>query len=640
MKALRYIRTACVVIMLSSCSEYLDIVPDNVATLEYAFRDRVRAEQYLHTCYSYLPRIGFGNDPALVGDEIWSVSLNAWTYPNKGFDIMYGGNNVTNPILNFWGGTNGATNLWAGIHDCNVFLASVGDVHDLRDFERTRWTAEVKFLKAFYHFFLFQLYGPIPIVDENLPVSATPEQVAVYRKPVDEVVEYIVHLLDEAAADLPLTIDNEITEVGRITKAIALSVKAKVLVTAASPLFNGNTDYANMVDNQNVQLFPQEVDQSKWERARDACKAAIDICHQAGIGLYTFNNLSLGLSDSTKRVVQVSQIVADKWNKETIWGWESNVRIGTDGPNSFLTSWSIERFTLAYLDPSWRQELISSWTPTMKMVEMYYSRNGVPIEEDVSYDYNDRYDLTTVPESERYYMQPGYTTAKLHLFREPRFYGSIGVDGGWWFGLGRFNENAQWPIQSRFGQVAGMGLAGRYSETSFYIKKLHNYESVFSLTSLIEKRWNWPIFRLADLYLLYAEALNETLDAPNAEVYEYIDKIRERAGLQGVAESWTRYSRFPQKYQSKTGMRDIIHRERGIELAFERHRFYDVRRWKQSPAQFNGAGLAWNVRGATPEEFYRLLPLRYIQYNLRDIFWPIPQQELFINPNLVQNPGW
>src|SRR5690606_34952779 len=116
--------------------------------------------------------------------------------------------------------------------------------------------------------------------------------------------------------------------------------------------------------------------------------------------------------------------------------------------------------------------------------------------------------------------------------------------------------------------------------------------------------------------------------------------IRQRAGLRGVADSWSAYSRFPQKYQSKSGMRDIIRQERAIELAFERHRFFDVRRWKLAQSNFAGSGLAWNVRGGTPEEFYRLISLRFIEYNLRDVLWPIPQQELFINPNLVQNPGW
>ena len=79
--------------LLSSCDRYLDIIPDNIATLEYAFRDRVRAEQYLYTCYSYLPRHGTGDDPGLAGDEIASNPTRSGNFPNRGFDIMYQGNN-------------------------------------------------------------------------------------------------------------------------------------------------------------------------------------------------------------------------------------------------------------------------------------------------------------------------------------------------------------------------------------------------------------------------------------------------------------------------------------------------------------------------------------------------------------------
>ena len=81
----------------------------------------------------------------------------------------------------------------------------------------------MKFLKAYYHFYLFRLYGPIPIVDQNLPVSAGVDEVAVYRNTVDEVTDYIVKLLDEAAAVLPGIIENQTEEMGRITKPIALA---------------------------------------------------------------------------------------------------------------------------------------------------------------------------------------------------------------------------------------------------------------------------------------------------------------------------------------------------------------------------------------------------------------------------------
>jgi hypothetical protein len=109
-----------------------------------------------------------------------------------------------------------------------------------------------------------QLYGPIVLVKENLPLSATPEETKVYREPVDECVNYIVQLLDEAAVDLPLALPDPSTEQGRISKTIALGIKAKVLAWGASPLFNGNPDYAGWVENRGKQLISSTPDPKKW----------------------------------------------------------------------------------------------------------------------------------------------------------------------------------------------------------------------------------------------------------------------------------------------------------------------------------------------------------------------------------------
>lgn len=632
MKVLKFFYVLSLLLFFS-CDNYLDIVPDNVATLEYAFRDRVRAEKYLFTCYSYLPKHGTADDPGLAADEIWSNRQRSGNFPNRGFDLMYNGNDVNNPFLNFWDGSVGGTALWQGIRDCNIFLENVDHVRNLDDYDKARWKAEVKFLKAYYHYFLLGLYGPIPIVRENLPIASAADEVSAYREPTDEVFNYVIELIDEAVPDLPLVIDNRVAEIGRITKAIALSIKAKVLVTAASPLFNGNTDYTALVDNRGRQLFNNVPDPQKWTLALRACEDAIKVCHEAGLSLYHFTNNALGLSEETKQILTVSQVVTDKWNNETIWGWASN--------NQFHSSRYVEQFTIAPLAPDHR--VFSgggTWAPTMKMAELFYTENGVPIDEDINYPYNSRYEITTVPASEGYYMQPDYQTAVLHLHREPRFYGNIGVDGGWWYGLGRFKENEQWPIQSRLGSTSGKQGIERFSPTSFYLKKMYNYESVYSQTTYIEKRWNFPIFRLADLYLLYAETLNETLESPSADVYYYVNLIRSRAGLKSVEESWSSFSQFPQKYLSKSGMRDIIHRERNIELAFEGHRFWDMRRWKEAPQEFSKPVRGWNINGATPEEFYQVTILRSINYNVRDVFWPIRQSNLSVNTNLIQNLGW
>lgn len=619
----KYIIILVVLIFWISCDDFMDVIPDNVATIDNAFSDKERAEKYLFRCYAYIPQFGTKNEPGLQsGDENWyHVDVN--NYEQPGWDFMRFGNNVSTPIFDYWGGR------YQAIRDCDVFLSNIHKVLDLDDYEKKRWIAEVKFLKAFQHFYLLQMYGPIPIIRESLPISASSEEVAVYRDPVDDVVNYIVELINEAVPDLPLNIENDMTELGRITQPIALSIKAKVLVTAASPLFNGNKNYSQLIDNRGKQLFNQTYDPQKWVIAAEACKNAIDTCHLAGHELYYFLNPSMNLSEATQRVVQTGQIITDKWNVEHIWG------------KQFSFPYGIEPATLPRLHSDHSRIMYTMFGPTLKMAELFYTENGVPIEEDVTYDYDGRYNLTTVGTEKKFYLQPGYKTAKLHVNREPRFYGSLAVDGGWLLGIGRLKEDAQWPLKFMLGQMEG-GRIGmeRYSVTGFYIKKLAHYLATNVGQSWVAKPYDWPILRLADLYLLYAEALNESRENPNEEVYEYIDKVRFRAGLKGVAESWNTYSTFPEKYKTKEGMREIIQQERSIELMFEGHRFWDVRRWGLAVEYFSQPIQGWNINGDQSSDFYQKVTIDKIKYSLKNILWPIKEQDLLVNPNLIQNPGW
>jgi hypothetical protein len=628
-------------IIANSCGDYLDIVPDNVATLDYAFKDRVRAEQFLATCYSYMPRHGLTESPGRFDDFATTYSNIGWAGYQLGWTILRDGNNVNSPLINYWDGLQGGKNLWQGIRDCNIFIERIDEVRDLESYEKPVWAAEAKCLKAYYHFFLMQLYGPIPIIRENLPISATKDEVMVTRQPVDDVVEYIVELIDEATPDLPLKIENKISEQGRFTQAVALALKAKVLVTAASPLFNGNQDYQSFKDAEGRNLINPVEDPTKWERAMIACKNAIDTCHAAGHALFEFSDGSLHLSEQSRLIAQVGQIVSDKWNNEKIWGYSGQ---GCDaygrGVGSYNIGWYNDMYTMAALDPLHYGTRRGVYVPTLKAVEHFYTKNGVPIDEDITYDYDHRYDLTLTTEDDKLYVQPNVLTAQLHLDREPRFYGSIGFDKGWWYGVGRYNEEQQWPINAKAGEVSGPVGIERYSLTSFYIKKLSNFYGVYSQTSYIHKPWDWPLIRLADLYLLYAEALNETLSSPNQEVYQYVDMVRQRAGLNGVAESWSTYSKFPEKYTTKDGMREIIKHERGIELAFEEQRYWDLRRWGEAVQELNTTIQGWYYLGETDNDFYRVTSYVDMNYTRRDIFWPIRQYNLSVNTNLVQNPGW
>jgi hypothetical protein len=130
------------------------------------------------------------------------------------------------------------------------------------------------------------------------------------------------------------------------------------------------------------------------------------------------------------------------------------------------------------------------------------------------------------------------------------------------------------------------------------------------------------------------------VNGPTPEVHEYINKIRERAGLKTVQYSWDNYSKTPGKYTTKEGMREIIQQETMIELAFEGHRFWDLRRWKRALIEFRRGIEGWDIEQSDPNFFYRKKVLFNLQFTLKDYFWPIREETMVTNRNLVQNIGW
>lgn len=148
----------------------------------------------------------------------------------------------------------------------------------------------------------------------------------------------------------------------------------------------------------------------------------------------------------------------------------------------------------------------------------------------------------------------------------------------------------------------------------------------------------WKNIRLGNLYLLYAEALNES-GASKTDVLTWVDLIRERAGLEGVEESWDTYTNN-KKYETVDGRREIIQQERGIELAFEAQRFWDLRRWKLAYQEQNKPITGWNTQYSTNEDYYTEQLIYAQEFRIRNYFWPILDKELYSNKNLVQNYGW
>lgn len=636
----------CGILLLFTQCDYLDIVPDNVVEVGSLFENRDKALNALSTCYRYMPNYEkLHQSMSLAGDE-WVGRLDAEVadarWNTRGEKLMRGWNNSNDPILNYWAGGGGANSLYEGIRVCNIFLQNIDNVPDLTPNEIKDWIAQVKILKAYYHYYLIRLYGPIVIVDENLEPYSSVEEVRQERQSIDSCFNYVIGLIDEVLDEDDLAVERGTSYLGQIDQQIARAIKAEVLLTRASPLFNGNSEfYSNFKGKKGELLFPIKDDPEKWKDALDAIKEAIDFAESNGKKLYQYKGQPKFWDVENFETSEIIQYcynerfsIVDPWNDEIIWGYSGLDFTGEGGFAHATNMRSVAEPTT----PGYAWQWLGA---DYRMAEMFYSKNGVPIEEDRTYDYDNRLQLTTIPFDNYHkgYMQQGETTIKLHLDREPRFYAWLAVDRCIW----RTHDIAN-DVKMRYNEFPG----GRGSQhtTDFYwtgiaVKKLVHPESGTGDWPRVVK-YPYPIIRLSDLYLMYAEAYNEYY-GPHQEVYDALNKIRTRGGLKPVEDVWSNGEIVKNvgKHLTKEGLRDIIHKERSIELCFEGKRYFDVLRWKEANKYFTSPVKGWNTTGVDPEQFYILLTLQTrVWQTPRDYLMPIPLWDLDRNPNLVQNPGW
>jgi starch-binding outer membrane protein, SusD/RagB family len=625
----------CTLTLFQQCSKYLDVTPDNVATLNSSFSNANEAQAYLFGCYSNLQALADVRRNAgftASGEILFPIDMADKTTlggagGDNGFNLMRGLQNSLNPIHNFWDGYNMGVKLYESIRMCNTFLDNIHLPLDVQPYDRTRWTAEAKFLKAYYHYWLLRMYGPIPIADKAIPINAGSEEVRQYQQPLDSCFNYVVKTIDEAIVGLPPAIQNAAAEAGRITGAIALAVKAEVLATQASPLFNGNPDYAGFKGKNGENLFPAAYDPAKWERAAQACKAAIDAAVAVGAKPYEFRGQGniISMSETTKQLLTLQGAFVDGWNPEQVW---------TLNPHYGWQYMTMPRVTAEAAGNVFA--VYSNFSVPIAQSEIFYSRNGVPINEDISFDYVNRYQLQVGDEANKYYIKKDYTTVKGNFDREPRYYSSVAFDGSVWFGSGKTDDRDPNYVNAVNGYASPPDQT-RFNATGYWAKKLVHYQSVPGQNT-VWQTYPWTFIRLSGLWLLYAECLNEA--GAHGDALTWLDKVRTKAGLQGTLTSWAQHSRNPSKPTTKEGLRDIIHQERRIELAFEGQAGWDLRRWKELQNVLSRPFQGWTVFNKTVSGYYQLSTVYQPVFGLRDYLFPIQEYDLITNPNLVQTPYW
>jgi hypothetical protein len=584
----------------TSCKKYLDQVPDDRLTIDETFRTWNTASKFLANVYARIPDEFGQRNP---GDN---ENRGLWTGGCDEADFVWGFVQSNDVNIGNWDANSGFvrdywTNFYKGIRAASVFMQNADKITDRSQQQKEQYKAEARALRAMYYFYLMRIYGPVVLLGET--PTAVDTNLQIPRNSIDECVGYIAAELTTAASVLPAK-PGTAQDYGRITKGVALAFRANALMYAASPLYNGNAELGNMKNKDGKQLISQSYDVNKWKTAADAYKEFITQFVPGTYNLFKKNNSS-GVFDP---YLSCRDVILTDWNEEVIFA-------RTRGS---LNSRQYEMTPYHSGTPSGELKGSGGLGATQNMVDAFFMKNGRsitdPLSQYVSSGYSDFQAPNTTHTSSTY---------NQWVNREPRFYVNITYDGSTWLDTD-FGE-----IVTRLYNTGNSGRktgGGDYSPTGYIVRKAMGLG-----------RWDVNdrtviLIRLAEIYLSYAECLNEA--TPNdPDILKYLNLIRERAGvpLYGSSE-------LPAP-AGQGAMRDAIRKERRVELAFENSRFFDVRRWKVAEQTENGPMYGLNINADMPE-FLNVVSFETRVFNKRHYFFPLPSDDINNDKELVQNPGW
>ncbi|SEM03723.1 Starch-binding associating with outer membrane [Chitinophaga rupis] len=584
----------------TSCKKYLDQVPDDRLTIDETFRTWNTASKFLANVYARIPDEFGQRNP---GDN---ENRGLWTGGCDEADFVWGFVQSNDVNIGNWDANSGFvrdywTNFYKGIRAASVFIQNADKITDRSQQQKEQYKAEARALRAMYYFYLMRIYGPVVILGET--PTAVDTNLQIPRNSIDECVSYISAELTTAASVLPAK-PATAQDYGRITKGIALAFRANALMYAASPLYNGNAELASLKNKDGKQLISQSFDVNKWKTAADAYKEFITQFVPGTYNLFKKNNSS-GAFDP---YLSCRDVILTDWNEEVIF---ARTRGSLDSRQYELTPYHSGA-------PSGELKGSGGLGATQNMVDAFFMKNGRsitdPLSQYVSSGYSDFQAPNTTHTSSTY---------NQWVNREPRFYVNITYDGSTWLNTD-FGE-----IVTRLYNTGNSGRktgGGDYSPTGYIVRKAMGLG-----------RWNVNdrtliLIRLAEIYLSYAECLNEA--TPNdPDILKYLNLIRERAGIPLYGSS-----ELPAP-AGQAAMRDAIRKERRVELAFENNRFFDVRRWKIAEQTENGPMYGLNINADMPE-FLNVVSFETRVFNKRHYFFPLPSDDINNDKELVQNPGW
>lgn len=601
----------------AGCSKYLDKQPDDQLTLDMIFADRIRTEDWLAGIYQSVP------------SPMWGY------YKDQGFSIMGDDMTIPAPWQQFgWGNvyayTVGNFNPTSGwnpyywvelpkrIRSALILIdhIKVQPEKNMDDALVERMKNEARFMIAYYYSLMLEVYGPIPFAPgvqfEN---NASVEELMIPQSPIDDIVNWIDNELKDVSGKLPATYP--VTDWGHATSIMALAIRAKTLLLAASPLFNGNPDYKDVVNKNGQHLFSTNYDAGKWTRAAAAFKELLDAAHAAGHKLYYEYNDD-GTIDPFMSYYNMSLKRVSEGNTEILFGRPDN--------------WDLNWWQNHHLPTGIGGN--GGLGVTQELVDAFFMKNGLPITDPAS-GYSEK-GFSTAGEirNTKWKGAEGPTKVKgqvtmpgtfnMYCNREPRFYVSVIHNETW---LGVANRTANFYLGGTDG-----GPSFDAPQNGYEVRKRISLD-VYPREG---KNPYQPgiLYRLADAYLGYAEALNESSPG-HADILKYINLVRERAGVPPITGG------------SQDEIRQAIRRERRVEFNCEGIRFHDIRRWKIGEETLNRDMFGMNFNGkvksddvANPDAYYKRTFNMRRSFNKKMYLWPVPQAQMDINPNLVQMPGY
>lgn len=568
---------------LTSCEDmfgdFLDKAPSGELTSEQVFSDWGMATQFHYDTYNFL-RHG-----ALRVNNSWLDSATDLAQTS----YATGGTRTTFNIGNYYGGggANELTGTWEsfyrGIRKCNMTLERIDEVPKDPSISDEKYAedlanikAEARFLRAYFYWEMFLRYGPVPIVTEVLDPDGDLLSGYTTRPSIKEfVVDFIMKELDECEAGLMSkeVYDKDQALAGRVIKPIASALYSRIALYMASPRFSGESGIT-------------------WQDAVDACEAFMSTYGES-YGLMTGGaTVKDNLTNAwlaTPYTESNTEIIFFRNDPNIGWGSISaDTPVGEGGSGGLC--------------------------PSQNLVDMYDMADGsAPFAQ---------YDATGSPVYNNgvpaINAASGYADATMWDNRDGRLQASVLYQGQIW------NGRAIDVIQGHADNPLGNANS---TPTGYYVRK-YIPETILAGTHGGSSKRLWTIMRYAEVLLNYAEAVNE-VSGPCQKVYDALDQIRHRAGITGNVADRTDLT-------TKDAMRNFIRKERTVELAFEEHRWWDVRRWNVAVEALSRPIYGINV--TSNGDIVRKVAQNRV-FEEKMYLYPIPEAEVW-KTNIENNPGW